>query len=110
MENFVNLDHVYIPSFNKILELIKVKPDNSELLSLTEDIVSAPNYYTLYPTSDAELAKRRAAEALASYKDVLEDWVEGGISDSTETLPWVTGAVEEDEGSTNWSPGSGGAI
>ncbi len=107
IEDFMDLDHVFIPSFNKILELVKVKPEESEILNVNEEPTPSPNYYKLYPLSDEEIARRKAADNLEDYEPAIPEWVDGESVDGTDVWPWTSGGVDEDDGDSEWSPGSG---
>lgn len=88
IEDFVDLDYLFIPSFGKILELVEAKPDESEILNLTEEPPAAPNYYKLYPQNDDAIAKRKAKDALEEYEPGIIEWVEGEVTDSTDSYPF----------------------
>lgn len=66
IEDFVDLDEIYIPPFNLIIEIMKDRVSSSRVESLaTEENVSEARYFKIYPLNDREKNIIKARERLS---------------------------------------------
>jgi hypothetical protein len=67
IEDFVDLDKIYIPPFNLIIDIMKDRVPESQIADLTtEQNVSEARYYKVYPLNDREKNIIKAGERLST--------------------------------------------